>query len=133
VKGIVDHRDAMRAIASGIDGIVVSNHGGRTLDTLPATIEALPRIVSTVDGRVPVLVDGGIRRGTDVLKCLALGASAVMVGQPVMHALAVAGAVGVAHMLTILRAELEAAMALTGCRTLADIDGSVLWDGAGPK
>lgn len=133
LKGIVDHRDAMRAIASGIDGIVVSNHGGRTLDTLPATIEALPRIVATVDGRVPVLVDGGIRRGTDVLKCLALGASAVMVGQPVMHALAVAGAVGVAHMLTILRAELEAAMALTGCRTLADIDGSVLWDGAPPS
>jgi len=127
VKGVMSPDDAARAVAQGAAGVIVSNHGGRTLDTLPATIDALPDIAEAVGGRAPVLLDGGIRRGTDVLKALALGAQAVLVGRPCMHGLAAAGAPGVAHVLHILRAELEAAMALTGCATLAQIDRSVLW------
>lgn len=119
LKGITHPEDARLARESGAAGLVVSNHGGRTLDTLPATAELLPRIVAAADG-LPVLVDGGIRRGTDVLKALGLGASAVLVGRPQVHALAVAGAQGVAHMLRLLRDELEIAMALTGCRCLAE-------------
>ena len=119
LKGITHPEDARLARESGAAGLVVSNHGGRTLDTLPATAELLPRIVAAADG-LPVLVDGGIRRGTDVLKALGLGASAVLVGRPQVHALAVAGAQGVAHMLRLLRDELEIAMALTGCRRLAE-------------
>lgn len=133
LKGILHPADAERAISLGMNGIVISNHGGRTLDTLPASINALEAVATRVSGRVPLLLDGGIRRGTDVLKSIALGASAVMIGQPIMHALAVAGAVGVIHLLTILRAELEVAMALTGCASLEQIDRSVLWgSGAGP-
>jgi 4-hydroxymandelate oxidase len=128
VKGIVSPADAERACALGAKGIVVSNHGGRTLDTLPASIEALPAVARRVAGRVPLILDGGVRRGTDVLKALALGASAVMIGQPVMHALAVAGATGVAHMIAILKAELEVAMALTGRSDIASIDHTALWD-----
>lgn len=128
LKGIVHPDDAERAIACGVDGIVVSNHGGRTLDTLPASLDALDAVAGRVAGRVPLLLDGGIRRGTDVLKALALGADAVMVGQPILHALAVAGPVGVIHLLTILRAELEAAMALTGCARVGDITRAVLWE-----
>lgn len=119
LKGITHPEDARLAREAGAAGLVVSNHGGRTLDTLPATAELLPRIVAAADG-LPVLVDGGIRRGTDVLKALGLGASAVLVGRPQVHALAVAGAQGVAHMLRLLRDELEIAMALTGCRRLAE-------------
>ena len=119
LKGITHPEDARLAREAGAAGLVVSNHGGRTLDTLPATAELLPRIVAAADG-LPVLVDGGIRRGTDVLKALGLGASAVLVGRPQVHALAVAGAQGVAHMLRLLRDELEIAMALTGCRCLAE-------------
>jgi len=126
-KGVTAPEDAVRAIGVGIDGIVVSNHGGRTLDTLPATIDLLPPIAEAVGGRVPLLLDGGVRRGTDVLKALALGAAAVLVGRPYIHGLAAAGPAGVAHVLHILRTELEVAMALTGCRTLADVDRSVLW------
>jgi len=126
LKGIMNAQDATRAIAEGADGIVVSNHGGRTLDTQPATIAVLPEIAEAVGGRVPLLVDGGIRRGTDVLKALALGARAVLVGRPYMHGLAAAGAPGVCHVLRILRAEFEVAMALTGCRTLADIDACLV-------
>lgn len=129
VKGITAPEDALRAIETGIDGIIVSNHGGRTLDTLPASIDALPAVVRAVDGRVPVLMDGGIRRGTDVLKALALGASAVLVGRPCIYGLAAAGAVGVAHVLHLLRTELELAMVFCGCRRLADIDHAVLWAG----
>ncbi|HRN87108.1 alpha-hydroxy acid oxidase [Hyphomicrobium sp.] len=128
IKGIVHPDDAERAIACGVDGIVVSNHGGRTLDTLPSSLDALEAVARRVAGRVPLLLDGGIRRGTDVLKALALGANAVMVGQPILHALAVAGPVGVIHLLTILRAEFEAAMALTGCARVGDITQSVVWE-----
>jgi 4-hydroxymandelate oxidase len=127
LKGIVSPSDAQAAIDHGAAAVIVSNHGGRTLDTLPATIDALPRVADAVSGRIPLLLDGGIRRGTDVLKALALGARAVLIGQPCIHGLAVGGAAGVAHVLGLLRAELEVAMTLTGCRTLADIDRSVIW------
>lgn len=131
VKGIVSPSDAERACDLGAKGVIVSNHGGRTLDTLPAAIEALPVVAERIGGRAPLVLDGGVRRGTDVLKALALGASAVMIGQPIMHALAVAGAVGVAHVVAILRAELEVAMALTGRTTIAAIDQTVLWRNRG--
>lgn len=121
LKGVLHPDDCGRALDCGFDGIVVSNHGGRTLDTLPASIDALGAVAQRTKSRVPLLLDGGIRRGTDVLKALALGASAVMIGQPLLHALAVAGPVGVAHLLVMLRAELEVAMALTGCKTIGDI------------
>lgn len=127
LKGITAPADALRALDAGIDGIVVSNHGGRALDTLPASAEILPRIADRLAGRLPILCDGGIRRGSDVLKALALGADAVMIGRPQVHALATGGARGVAHMLTILRAELEVAMALTGCNTLDQISADTLW------
>ncbi len=121
LKGVMTAEDAECALGRGIDGIVVSNHGGRTLDTQPATIDVLPEIADAVGGRVPVLLDGGIRRGSDVFKALALGACAVLVGRPCLYGLAAAGAPGVAHVVRILRAELEVAMALTGCRDLRAI------------
>jgi 4-hydroxymandelate oxidase len=118
LKGITHPVDARLALEHGAAGVIVSNHGGRTLDTMPSTAELLPAVVQAVDGALPVLVDGGIRRGTDVLKAMALGASAVLVGRPVIHGLANAGAQGVAQVLRLLRDELEIAMALCGCRTL---------------
>lgn len=127
LKGILNPDDAEKAIQAGVAGIVVSNHSGRNLDTVPATIEALPRIVEKVDKRIPVLMDGGIRRGTDVLKAIALGANAVLVGKPICFGLAGGGAEGVTKVLEILRNELELAMALTGRATIAEIDGSVIW------
>ena len=120
LKGITHPQDARLAIEHGAAGVIVSNHGGRTLDTVPASALLLPAVVHAVAGQVPVLVDGGIRRGTDVLKAVALGAAAVLVGRPVLHGLVNAGAVGVAHVLRLLRDELEIAMALTGCRDLSD-------------
>lgn len=131
LKGIVDPADARRALECGVDGLIVSNHGGRTLDGVPAAIDLLPAIARAVNGQVPVLVDGGVRRGTDVLRALALGANAVLVGRPILHALATAGALGVAHALRVLRAEFELAMALAGCRTLDEIDTGCLF-GAPP-
>ncbi|WP_299365008.1 alpha-hydroxy acid oxidase [uncultured Paracoccus sp.] len=127
VKGILHPGDAAQAIAAGGAGIVVSNHGGRVLDGLPASIEALPGVAAAVAGRVPVLMDGGIRRGADVLRALALGADAVMVGRPVIWGLAAAGATGVAHVLRLLRDELRIAMALTGCSTLADVGPQLIF------
>ena len=120
LKGVLHPEDARQAVACGAAGLIVSNHGGRTLDTAITTASALPRIADAVKGDVPLLVDGGIRRGTDVLKAIGLGASAVLVGRPVLHGLANAGATGVAHVLRLLRDELEIAMALTGCRTLSE-------------
>ena len=126
LKGVLHPADARQAVAAGAAGLIVSNHGGRTLDTAPATASALPRVVQAVGGAVPVVVDGGIRRGTDVLKAMALGASAVLVGRPAIWGLANAGAAGVAHVLRLLRDELEIAMALTGCATLADASPALL-------
>lgn len=118
LKGVLHEDDARQAARLGLDGVIVSNHGGRTLDTAPASAQVLPRISAAVQGDLPVLVDGGIRRGTDVLKAMALGASAVLLGRPYVYGLANAGAVGVAHVLRLLRDELEIAMALCGCRQL---------------
>jgi 4-hydroxymandelate oxidase len=129
LKGILDPDDAKLAVKAGAAGIIVSNHGARNLDTTPATIDALPAVVDKVGGRVPVLVDGGIRRGTDVLKAIACGATAVMIGRPYCYGLALAGADGVKRVIDILRQEFEMAMMLTGRGSLAEIDASVLWDG----
>ena len=126
LKGVLHPDDARQAAALGVAGLIVSNHGGRTLDTAPATAHALPRIAHAVQGALPLLVDGGIRRGTDVLKALALGARAVLLGRPAVYGLAHAGAAGVAHVLRLLRDELEIAMALTGCATLADATPALL-------
>jgi len=134
LKGILNPDDAAIAVKAGVDGIIVSNHGARNLDTVPATIDALPRIVERVEGRLPVIVDGGIRRGTDVIKALALGAAAVQVGRPYLWGLGVAGATGVTRVVEILRKELELAMALMGRPTLGSIDRTAIWrDTIGPK
>jgi 4-hydroxymandelate oxidase len=126
LKGILNAQDAEKAIQIGAAGIIVSNHGGRNLDTAPSTIEVLPEIAEKVKKRIPVLMDGGIRRGTDVLKAIALGADAVLVGKPVCFGLACGGAEGVAKTLQILQDEFELAMALTGRATVKSIDRSVI-------
>jgi len=130
LKGILNADDAEVAVKSGVAGIIVSNHGARNLDTVPATIDALPRITDRVGDKLPVLVDGGIRRGTDIVKALACGAKAVLIGRPYLYGLAAGGADGVRRVLKILHNELMMAMVLTGRPTLASIDRSVLWDSA---
>jgi 4-hydroxymandelate oxidase len=127
LKGILTPEDAVRAVEAGVDGIIVSNHGGRNLDMLPAAIEALPGVVDAVRGRIPILMDSGIRRGTDILMALALGARAVLIGRPYAYGLAAGGRAGVERVIRILREEFERAMALTGRRSIAEIDSSVLW------
>jgi 4-hydroxymandelate oxidase len=127
VKGILHPADARQAINAGACAIIVSNHGGRTLDTVPATIRLLPAVAKAVDGAVPVLMDGGIRRGTDILKTLALGATAVLAGRLPVAGLAVAGASGVSHVLRLLRDELEIAMMLTGCASLDEITPDIIY------
>ncbi|MFF1716510.1 alpha-hydroxy acid oxidase [Streptomyces sp. NPDC058268] len=121
LKGILTDDDAARAAEAGVDGIIVSNHGGRQLDGVPATLDVLPEIVAAVAGRVPVLLDGGVRRGRDVLAALALGADAVLVGRPVLHGLAVDASQGVTDVLNILLGELTDAMGLAGLGGLAGI------------
>lgn len=121
VKGIQTGEDAALAAENGAAAIVVSNHGGRQLDGVAASIDVLPEAVEAVDGRLEVLVDGGIRRGTDVLVALALGARAVLVGRPALWGLAVAGEAGVRHVLELLRAELELAQLLLGCPRISDV------------
>jgi 4-hydroxymandelate oxidase len=122
IKGIVRPDDALRAAEAGAAAVVVSNHGGRQLDTAPATIEVLPEVADALAGLpVEVLVDGGVRRGTDVVKALALGARAVLVGRPILWGLAVGGEAGATAALGLLRAELDLAMALAGAPTVADI------------
>jgi 4-hydroxymandelate oxidase len=129
LKGVMAAADARRAITAGVDGVIVSNHGGRNLDTVPAAIEALPAVVRAVDGRVPVLMDGGVRRGTDVLKAVALGARAVLLGRPPLWGLAVAGADGVRRIFELLQFELQTAMALAGVAALGDVNTHLIWRG----
>ena len=128
IKGVLDPDDARIAVREKLDGLVVSNHGARNLDTVPATIEALPRICDVVGGAMPVLVDGGVRRGTDVLKALACGATAVGIGRAYLYGLTVGGAKGVEDVVNILRTEFEMAMALSGRDSIKQLDRSVLWD-----
>ncbi|XP_076881189.1 peroxisomal (S)-2-hydroxyacid oxidase GLO4-like [Bidens hawaiensis] len=121
IKGVLTREDAIKAVEAGVKGIVVSNHGGRQLDYVPATIDALEEVVAAVQGRIPVLFDGGVRRGTDVFKALALGAQAVMIGRPILFGLAAKGEYGVKRVIKMLKEELELTMALSGCPTLNDI------------
>ena len=121
LKGIVTAEDARLACEHGAAAIVVSNHGGRQLDGVSATLDALPEVVEAVDGRIEVLVDGGIRRGSDVVKALALGAQAVLVGRAALWGLAVGGEQGAARVLELLRAEIELALQLIGCRSPAEV------------
>ena len=126
IKGILTAEDALLALEHGVSGIIVSNHGGRQLDGVVTSIEALPEIVEAVAGRCEIYMDGGIRRGTDILKALALGAGAVLVGRPILWGLAVDGASGVQQILEILHTELERAMKLAGCPTLASINRALV-------
>ena len=125
-KGVLDGADARRAIEHGARGVMVSNHGGRQLDGISSTCAALPGVVDAVAGEVPITVDGGIRRGTDVIRAVALGATAVLVGRPYLWALAVNGEAGVDTMLGMLRREIEVSLALLGRRSFAEVDRSVL-------
>jgi len=127
LKGVLNPDDAELAIKSGASGIIVSNHGARNLDTVPPTIDILPEVVDKVAGRIPILCDSGIRRGTDVLKALALGANAVLIGRPYLYGLAVGGDAGVTRVINIIKNEFKVAMALSGRPTTASIDGSVIW------
>ncbi len=121
IKGVLRADDAKRAVDAGFDGVIVSNHGGRQLDQVPAPIEVLPDIVAAVDGRAEVILDGGVRRGTDVIKALALGAKACMTGRPFLHGLAAGGAAGVDKAFEIFAAEIRRDMMLAGCPTIASI------------
>jgi 4-hydroxymandelate oxidase len=121
LKGVLHPADATLAIEHGVDGLIVSNHGGRQLDTTPASLDRLPVIADAVGGRVPLLVDGGVRRGTDVAKALALGAAAVAIGRPVLWGLAVAGQAGVEQVMELLRKELTNALTLLGVESPADL------------
>ncbi|MBA2241079.1 MAG: alpha-hydroxy-acid oxidizing protein, partial [Solirubrobacterales bacterium] len=126
LKGVLHPDDAHRAIEEGIDGLVVSNHGGRQIDGEIATLDALPEIASAVDGRIPVLFDSGIRGGADVFKALALGADAVLLGRPYVYGLGIAGAAGVREVLQNVVAELDLTMGLSGCRSIAEIGPEAL-------
>ncbi|CAE5967225.1 unnamed protein product [Arabidopsis arenosa] len=121
VKGILTREDALQAVEAGVDGIIVSNHGGRQLNYSPATITVLEEVVQVVRGRIPVLLDGGVRRGTDVFKALALGAQAVLIGRPIVYGLAAKGEDGVKKVIDMLKNEFEITMALSGCPTIDDI------------
>jgi L-lactate dehydrogenase (cytochrome)/(S)-mandelate dehydrogenase len=131
LKGVLHPEEARRAVAAGVDGLIVSNHGGRQLDGAPASIDALPGVVAAVAGRVPVLLDGGVRRGVDVVKALALGARACLIGRPHLWGVAVAGEAGVAHVLDIYRRDIDRVLALGGWDGVAAVDGSALF-GAAP-
>jgi isopentenyl diphosphate isomerase/L-lactate dehydrogenase-like FMN-dependent dehydrogenase len=126
LKGLLHPEDAERALALGADGVVVSNHGGRALDSSCATIDALPDIVAAVGGRMTVFLDSGIRRGSDVIKAVALGADAVLAGRAPLYGLAAAGAAGVARALELLRTETARTMAMLGARSMAEVDSSLL-------
>ena len=127
IKGILSPADARLAVEHEVAGIIVSNHGGRQLDTVPAAIELLPAIVAQVGDHLEIMLDSGIRRGTDILKALALGAKAVMVGRPIMWGVAVSGEAGVRQILEILRTEFDTALALSGCTRVSDITPDLIW------
>ena len=122
IKGILAHEDATLCVQNGVDGLIVSNHGGRGEDSGRSTIDALPEIVEAVGGRIPVLVDGGIRRGTDVIKALAIGARAVCIGRPYLWGLGAFGQPGVERVLEIMRVETRAAMQQCGVRTVKELN-----------
>jgi L-lactate dehydrogenase (cytochrome) len=126
IKGILSPQDAVRAVEIGASAIVISNHGGRQLDGAPAALEMLPEIAAAVAGRAQIIVDGGVRRGTDVLKAIALGASACMIGRPYLYGLAAGGESGVARALSLLREEIVRGMALLGVRTLAELNADCI-------
>jgi len=126
VKGVLDPGDAARCVEAGADGVVVSNHGGRQLDGAVASLDALPPIVAEIGDRATVLIDGGIRRGSDVVKALALGADAVLVGRATLYGLAVDGEAGASAVLGILRTEIERALTLLGCPNARDVDASYI-------
>jgi L-lactate dehydrogenase (cytochrome)/(S)-mandelate dehydrogenase len=127
LKGILSPEDAKIAVERGVDGIVVSNHGGRQLDGAPATLDALPHVAEAVAQRIPILLDGGVRRGVDVVKALALGADACLIGRPQLWGLAVGGEAGVAHVLDIFRSEIDRAMGLCGISHIEDIGSDLLF------
>ncbi|MCB1376925.1 MAG: alpha-hydroxy-acid oxidizing protein, partial [Alphaproteobacteria bacterium] len=126
LKGILSPLEAREAVARGIDGVIVSNHGGRQLDGAIAALDALPRIVEAVGGRIPILVDGGVRRGADVVKAIALGAAACLIARPQLWGLAMGGESGVAHVLDIFRQEIDRTMGLCGIKTISEITPSLI-------
>jgi L-lactate dehydrogenase (cytochrome) len=126
LKGVLNPEDARLAVQHGVDGLIVSNHGGRQLDGVRSAIAALPDVVEAVDGKLDVILDGGVRRGTDVLKALALGAKACMIGRPFLYGLASQGGPGVARALQIFKSELDLALALTGCARTTELDASYI-------
>ncbi|GII85753.1 alpha-hydroxy-acid oxidizing enzyme [Sphaerisporangium siamense] len=131
LKGVLHPEDARLAVRRGVDGLIVSNHGGRQLDTVPASIDRLPVIADAVGGEIPLVLDGGVRRGTDVVKALALGASAAAVGRPVLWGLAADGEEGVARVLSLLRAELVNALTLCGCDSPLSVPRDLVVEGGG--
>src|SRR3954451_4181563 len=131
VKGILDPEDARRAVDAGVDGVVVSNHGGRQLDSVPSTVRALPDVADAVGDEIEVLADGGVRTGLDVLKMVALGARAVLVGRPWAWAVAARGEAGVRHVLEVMKGDLDTALGLTGQTSIAGVDRSALYDDGG--
>jgi L-lactate dehydrogenase (cytochrome) len=127
VKGVLDPEDARRAADAGVDGLVVSNHGGRQLDSVPSTARALPEVVDAVGDDVEVLADGGVRTGLDVVKMVAMGARAVLIGRPWAWAVAARGEAGVRHVVQVMKADIDTALGLTGQRSIADVDRSALY------
>ena len=130
VKGVLDPEDARRAVDAGVDGIVVSNHGGRQLDSVPSTVRALPEVVDAVGDRAEVLVDGGIRTGLDVVKMVALGAKAVLIGRGWAWAVAGRGETGVRHMLSVLRTDIDVALGLTGNTSITGRGSTAVYEPA---
>src|SRR4051794_5180721 len=128
VKGVLDAEDARKAVDAGVDGVVVSNHGGRQLDSVPSTTRALPDVADAVGDQIEVLSDGGVRTGLDVVKMVALGARAVLIGRPWAWAVAGRGEAGVRHMLSVMKADIDVALALTGHTSIADVDRSALYE-----
>ena len=128
VKGVLDPEDARKAADAGVDGIVVSNHGGRQLDSVPSTAKALPAVADAAGDEVEVLADGGVRTGLDVVKMVALGARAVLIGRPWAWAVAGRGQAGVQHMLEVFKADIDTALGLTGQTSIRDVDRSALYD-----